>query len=67
MQPLIRSVLRTASLRIFGLLPNPRGAFAIVNSAVVKFLQKFPDSDCQRNLTVSSLIHLSIEFIVKIG
>jgi len=33
--------LRSASLRIFGLLPNTRrGAFTIANNAIVNFIQK---------------------------
>ena len=55
--------LRSASLRVFGLLPNPRrGAFTVVDTAVEKFLQKFldpdPDQDYHQNLTERSLYYV---------
>jgi len=54
--------LRSASPRIFGLLPNPQwGAFTIANIAMVKFLQKLPGfesrSGCQ------NLINWSLNYV----
>ena len=43
--------LRSASLRTLGLLLNPRrGAFTIANTAMVKFLQKIPESGSRSRL-----------------